>query len=214
MRRIVIVGFGMVGARLADEVRHRDDSVDITIIGAEPVPAYNRILLSAVVAGDAVPDSIVTHDEMWARRQRIDVRIGHSVRQIRDRSVLLDDRTEVDYDELVLALGSRARFPTLAGLSTQDDRIAVLRTIEDCRRIERIASGSSHVAVLGGGVLGVEIAHGLSRRGIRVSIVHPADYLMDRQLDPTAGTVLGTILATQGIRLHRARRARRWENNG
>jgi assimilatory nitrate reductase electron transfer subunit len=166
------------------------------------------------VAGDSRPDSIVTHDETWARRHRIDLRIGRTVTRISAQMIALDDDTELRYDELVLALGSRARLPRLDGLSTQDDRIAVLRTIEDCRRIERIATTSEHVAVLGGGVLGLEIAHGLARRGIRVSIVHPAGHLMDRQLNPEAGTVLGEILARQGIRLHTAKRARRWEHTG
>lgn len=211
MRRIVIVGFGMVGARLADEIRCRDELIDITIVGAEPHPAYNRILLSAVVAGDADPDSIVTHDETWARRHRIELRIGRCVRKIRAHAVMLDDGSEIHYDDLVLALGSRARIPRL---STPDERVAVLRTIEDCRRIERIATTSKHVAVLGGGVLGLELAHGLSRRGIRVSIVHPAGHLMDRQLDPDAGGVLGKILANQGIRLHTAKRAKQWESTG
>lgn len=214
MRRIVIAGFGMVGARLADEIRRRDEFAEITVVGAEPHPAYNRILLSAVVAGDSVPDSIVTHDETWAARHRIDLRIGCGVRQILAQDVALDDGSTLPYDELVLALGSRARLPNLPGLSTEDDRVAVLRTIDDCRRIERIATTTGHLAVLGGGVLGLEIAHGLSRRGIRVSIVHPGDRVMDRQLDPGAGGVLGEILTRQGIRLHTGRRAQRWEDTG
>lgn len=217
MRHVVIVGFGMVGARLAEEIRRRDpvaDKVRLTVIGAEPHPAYNRVLLSAVAAGHMSVDSIVTHDAAWADRHHIALRTGSRVAAIDSdaRRITLDDGSGLTYDDLVMATGSRARLPPIDGLSTQDSRVAVLRTIEDCRNIDRLCSTGRHLAVLGGGVLGLELARGLAGKGMRVTVVHPAGHLMDRQLDAGAGRVLGGILQRQAVELRTGNRAVCWES--
>ena len=120
-RRCVVIGHGMVGARLADEVRRRDPNgirVRLTVLGAEPYPAYNRVLLSTVLAGGLSARSVQLHPSGWAARKRIDLRTGVTATAIdRDRRVVhCSDGAAEPYDELVLATGSRAWKPPMAGL--------------------------------------------------------------------------------------------------
>ncbi|MCP2259614.1 assimilatory nitrate reductase electron transfer subunit [Streptoalloteichus tenebrarius] len=206
--QVVVVGYGMAGARLAEEVRRRDPEgarVALTVIGAEDHPAYNRVLLSSVLAGSLSPEAVRLHDDGWADRQRVDLRTGTAVRRIDvgSRKLELADGAVLGYDVLVLATGSRAWVPPTDGLldgtGTPADGVAVFRTLDDCRRILTRARAGAPVAVLGGGLLGLEAARGLAGRGHPVTVIHPVGHLMERQLDAGCGRVLARTLARLGI---------------
>ncbi|MBB5807793.1 assimilatory nitrate reductase electron transfer subunit [Saccharothrix ecbatanensis] len=207
MRNVVIVGYGMAGARLADEIRRRDpkaERVAVTVLGDESHPAYNRVLLSSVVAGSLTPEAVRLHDPEWAARHHIDLRLGGSVSKIdRTRRVVHVDDDEVPYDSLVLATGARSWVPPTDGLldgnGTLASGVVAFRSLDDCARIVDKASPGTPVAVLGGGLLGLEAARGLAGRGCLVTVVHPVGHLMERQLDPGAGRVLATTLRGLGI---------------
>ncbi|WP_236795879.1 FAD-dependent oxidoreductase [Amycolatopsis sp. GM8] len=207
-RKIVVLGYGMAGARLADEIRRRDPDgtgIALTVIGAEPHHAYNRVLLSAVIGGTMQPDLVRLHDPGWADEHHVDLRTGVAATDIdRDRRVVtLDDGSEVDYDALVIALGSKPWLPPVEDLTGEDGLpapgVVTFRTLEDCERILAVAKAGAPVAVLGGGLLGLEAARGLAGNGNLVTVVHPAGHVMERQLDPGAGRVLARILGTHGI---------------
>ncbi|GGP61145.1 FAD-dependent oxidoreductase [Saccharothrix coeruleofusca] len=207
MRKVVIVGYGMAGARLADEIRRRDpeaERVALTVLGDEAHPAYNRVLLSSVVAGSLPADAVRLHDPDWAARQRVDLRLGGSVGKIdRTRRVVHVDDTEVAYDALVLATGARSWLPPTKGLVDADGTpapgVVAFRSLDDCERIIAAAGPGAPVAVLGGGLLGLEAARGLAARGCLVTVVHPVGHLMERQLDAGAGRVLARTLTGLGI---------------
>ncbi|GDY30044.1 FAD-dependent oxidoreductase [Gandjariella thermophila] len=207
-RQVVVIGYGMAGARLAEEIRRRDphgDNVALTVVGAEPQHAYNRVLLSAVLAGSMSVESVRLHDSDWAERYGVDLRLGVSVTGIdrAARRVVLHDGSELDYDALVLATGSNAWVPPTEGLLAEDGSLApgvvTFRTLADCERIIAAARPGAPVAVLGGGLLGLEAARGLAGRGNLVTVVHPVGHLMERQLDPSAGRVLARTLGELGI---------------
>ena len=205
MRRVVVVGYGMAGARFADEVLRRDPTVALTVLGEERHPAYNRVLLSSVVAGSMTPDSVRLHGEDWAASHGVDLRLGVTVTGI-DRArrvVLVDGGEEVPYDALVLATGARSWIPPTEGLQEPDGSLAPgvvsFRSLEDCERIIAAARPGTPVAVLGGGLLGLEAARGLAGRGCLVTVVHPVGHLMERQLDAGAGRVLARSLGELGI---------------
>ena len=215
-RRIVIAGYGMAGARLAEEIRRRDSAhVALTVLGAERHAAYNRILLSSVVGGGMTPDMVRLHDTDWARRHDVDLRIGATVAGIdrAARTVTLTDGATVDYDALVLATGSRPWLPPCEGLLV-DGVLApgavAFRTLDDCERILAASRPGAPVAVLGGGLLGLEAARGLASRGNLVTVVHPVGHLMERQLDPGAGQVLAARLGTLGIEIRLGVKAARY----
>ncbi|AHH94383.1 FAD-dependent oxidoreductase [Kutzneria albida] len=207
-RRVVVIGYGMAGARLAEEIRRRDpagDRVELTVLGAEPMAAYNRVLLSSVVAGTMSQDAVRLHEHDWAQHHHVDLRLAATAVRI-DRSrrqVVLASGEQVGYDALVLATGSSAWIPPTPGLVAEDGELAegvvAFRTMADCERILESARAGAPVAVLGGGLLGLEAARGLAGRGNLVTVVHPAGHLMERQLDGGAGRVLARTLSGLGI---------------
>ena len=202
--RVVVVGNGMAGARVVDELRALDPGglLQVTVLGEESVPAYNRVLLSEVLAGRHRPDDIALSR---GRAGEDDVRLGLSAVAIdRDaRLVHTGDGGTVEYDVLVLATGSRPFVPPVDGLLEPDGTLVAgahaFRTLDDCRDIEASAREARRAVVLGGGLLGLEAARGLAGRGLQVVVVHNSTHLMERQLDPSAGRVLRRTLATQGV---------------
>ncbi|MGC4887750.1 FAD-dependent oxidoreductase [Micromonospora sp. DT227] len=197
--RVVVVGYGMAGARLAAELHARGGDRRITVLGAEPHRAYNRIMLSTLLAGKIGEPDV---ELVEALGPRVDVRIGSSVSAVdrAAREVRTADGGRYGYDHLVLATGSRAAVPPLPGLDPLPDRVVPFRTLADCRRILDVARDARRALVLGGGLLGLEAARGLAARGLDVTVVHPHGHLMERQLDPTAGAVLAGTLTGLGVR--------------
>ena len=203
MTRLVVVGNGMVGARFVEDLLAADSAhrFDVTVVGAEACEPYNRVLLSEVLAAKhdladltlptPVSDRLTVHRGTHAVRLDLD-----------DRLVETDDGVRLRYDRLVLATGSTARVPPIAGLSTVG-RLAggvhPLRTIDDAREIVAATLNAHRAVVLGGGVLGMEAACGLARRGVAVTVVHPAAALMERQLDEGASRVVETAMTALGI---------------
>lgn len=209
-----MVGHGMVGARLVEEIRRRDAQgtrVRLTVLGAEPRPAYNRVLLSTVLAGGLSTRSVQLHPAGWAARQRIDLRTGVAVTSIDrpGRAVQTADGAIERYDELVLATGSRAWIPPID--RADDPRVVPFRDLADCERILALARPGARFAVLGGGLLGCEVARGLAGRGVRVTLLHPRPHLMERQLDAGGAAVLAAALAGLGIDVRLGARAVAWE---
>lgn len=206
MTRIVVIGYGMAGARFVDEVRQRRGGAELTIFGAEASGAYNRVLLSSVLAGTTDPSTI----RLGPREPRgagYDVRAGVTVTGI-DRAtkqVVCDDGTRTSYDTLVLATGSRAWVPPIDGLARDGGAGGLIpgavafRTLEDCRAILAAAHGARRAIVLGGGLLGLEAARGLAARGLQVEVLHRSTHVMDRQLDARGARVLAASLADLGI---------------
>lgn len=197
--RVVVVGYGMAGARLTAELHARGGDRKITVLGAEPHRAYNRIMLSNLLAGK-IDEPDVELAEVDG--PGVDVRTGSAVTAIdrAAREVHTVDGDRYGYDHLVLATGSRAIVPPVPGLDPLPDRVVPFRTLDDCRRILAAARGARSALVLGGGLLGLEAARGLAARGLDVTVVHALGHLMERQLDPVAGAVLADTLARLGIR--------------
>ncbi len=217
-REVVVLGYGMAGARLADELRRRDpegERVALTVVGAERHGAYNRVLLSSVVAGTMAADSVRLHGDRWSSEHNVDLRLGVEAVAVdrARRRVRLADGAELSYDALVFATGSRPWLPPVEGLAVDGgpaDGAVAFRTLDDCDRIVAAARAGAPVAVLGGGLLGLEAARGLAGRGNFVTVVHPAAHVMDRQLDAAAGAVLAATLRDAGVEFRLGRTAARY----
>jgi assimilatory nitrate reductase electron transfer subunit len=196
--KVVVVGYGMAGARLVSELNGR---ADLTVLGAEPHRAYNRILLSAMVAGKVGEGEL----RLTEATRAVDLRLGVAATGINRtaRTVCTSAGDTVDYDRLVLATGATSVLPPIKGLVGDDgslpERVAPFRTLDDTRRIVELAGQGSSALVLGGGLLGLEAARGLAARGLAVTLVHAAGHLMERQLDPGAGHVLAATLDRLGV---------------
>ena len=192
--RVVVVGAGPAGVRVAS--RAADGGLDVLLLGAEPGVPYNRVTLSNLLAGDVDEDGLMT-----PTGHAISYRPGTRVASLdRDGSrVLLEDGEALAYDRLVLATGSRAvRLPLPGG---DLPGVLLYRTLADVRAMLAAAKTGGRAVVIGGGLLGLEAAAGLARRGMQVTVVHAVDRLMERQLDPGGAAHLARRLAGQGVSL-------------
>ncbi|GAA1913246.1 FAD-dependent oxidoreductase [Nocardioides marmoribigeumensis] len=199
--RVVVVGAGMVGHRLAEELCRRDPEgrLDVRVVGAEAYEPYNRVLLSEVVAGRAAWRSL-TLPELPAR---VEVRRSVAACSVdrEARTVLLDDGTAWGWDHLVLATGAAAFVPPVAGLEERPRHVHVLRDLDDVRAVVSRSANARHAVVLGGGVLGLEVAAGLHHRGVGVTVLQVDPSLMTGQLDPAPAAVLARRLEESGVRV-------------
>jgi NAD(P)H-nitrite reductase large subunit len=198
--RLVVIGNGMAGARFVEELRTRAcESFDITVIGDEPHGGYNRIMLSGVLGGFREPTEIVTHPREWYADERIALHAGTRAARIdrRAKTVTCDDGSVHPYDVLVIATGSRPFIPPVPGLDAP--HVSAFRTLDDCARIRSAAAGAHSAVVLGGGLLGLEAASGLTALGVATTVVHLAPQLMEQQLDADAGAALRTRIEALGI---------------
>ncbi len=199
-RRLVVVGTGMAGLAVVEEALRRRPAEDwkILMLGEEPGPAYNRVLLSKLLAGTCGPVELELRPLAWYAGNGVDLRGG-----CRAAALQLDARTVVDesgarhpYDALVLATGSRAFVPPIPGADLP--HVDVFRTWRDADALAATRPGTRGV-VIGGGLLGLEAAAGLRANGVEVTVVELADQLMGQQLDAGAAAMLQRTLAAQSI---------------
>jgi len=209
-QRLVIIGNGMAGARLAEEVlaRQGSDLFDIVVFGAESYGNYNRILLSGVLAGTHDPKDIFINPLHWYKEHSITFHAGSAVNRI-DRAaqmVYSEDGKAEAYDKLVIATGSDPFVPPLKNLYQEGGRfktgVFVFRTLDDCAEMIKASEQVKKVAVIGGGLLGLEAARGMLNRGLEVHVIHMLPHLMNIQLDPAASVMLKKTMLEMGLNLH------------
>lgn len=199
--KLVMIGNGMAGVRTLEELlRLAPDHYQITVFGAEPHPNYNRTLLSPVLAGEQSFEEIILNDLAWYEGNGIELLLNRKVVKIdrKRRQVIAEDGTCADYDRLVIATGSTPSRLSIPGNRLQG--VIGYRDIAGARAMIETARTHSHAVVIGGGLLGLEAANGLKQRGMDVTVVHLADWLLEKQLDQPAGEKLLRALQARGIR--------------
>jgi nitrite reductase [NAD(P)H] large subunit len=198
--KLVVIGNGMAGMRTVEALLKRaPDRYDITIFGAEPHPNYNRILLSAVLAGEAEAGEIVINPRDWYEAHGITLFTSDPIVALDPaaRLVTAASGRRVAYDKLVLATGSRPLAPPIPGLDLKG--VSAFREIGDVEAMIAAAKHARRAVVIGGGLLGLEAAWGLKQRGMDVTVIHLMPTLMERQLDAAAGQFLQRELEGRGI---------------
>ena len=202
--KLVMVGNGMAGVRTLEELlKIAPDLYDITVFGAEPHPNYNRILLSPVLAGEQTIDEIILNDWSWYTDHGITLHAGYKVNEV-DRVKRVVHATgpngeavSAEYDRLIMATGSN---PFILPIPGKDlNGVLAYRDIADTQAMIDAAKTYKHAVVIGGGLLGLEAANGLMKRGMSVSVVHVSPWLMERQLDDVAGKLLQKSLEERGM---------------
>ncbi|MEA2223617.1 MAG: nitrite reductase large subunit, partial [Solirubrobacteraceae bacterium] len=208
-QRLIVIGNGMAGARAVEEIIDRggSDLFSITMFGDEPHGNYNRISLSNVLAGSEDPAGIFLNPLDWYEHNDITLHAGVRIVKIDRyaRTVTADDGSIHPYDKLIIATGSRPFFPPIDGLrelGRPQTGIFGFRTMSDCTRMLEWARDARRVAVIGGGLLGLEAARGLQARGLEVHVIHRADRLMNVQLDGQAAAILRRGVEELGIHVH------------
>ena len=199
--RVVVAGNGMAGMRTVEELLKLGvaDRASITVFGAEPRGNYNRILLSPVLAGESQADDIMLHRPAWYAKRGITLHAGDPIVEIDRKRRLVKSRNGVvaPYDRLLIATGSDPIMLPLPGKELPG--VVTFRDLDDVNRMLEASAEDRHAVVIGGGLLGLEAAHGLRLRGMKVTVVHLLDTLMERQLDAPAGALLKAALEKRGI---------------
>jgi nitrite reductase [NAD(P)H] large subunit len=200
-RRLVVVGNGMAGMRTVEELlRLSPEAYDITVFGAEPHGNYNRVLLPPVLAGEQRPEDIILHGPEWYAEHGVTLHSHDPVVEIdRRRRVVRSARgVETGYDRLLLATGSSPIILPIPGKGFPG--VVAFRDIADVEAMLRAARQYRRAAVIGGGLLGLEAANALTKRGMDVTVVHLLPTLMERQLDAPAAALLRASLESRGLK--------------
>ncbi|WP_228152588.1 MULTISPECIES: NAD(P)/FAD-dependent oxidoreductase [Marinobacter] len=202
-RTLVICGHGMVAQRLLEELvaQPAQPYQRIVVFNGEAAAAYNRIQLSALLAGETAEDTLSLKTPDWFRRHHIEVHQSEPVVAIdrQQRSVITATGRVQCYDTLVLATGSRAASPGLPGEDL--DGVMSFRHLQDTRNLIAASATRRRAVVIGGGFLGLEAAEGLRCRGMDVTVLQRSSHLLNQQLDPAGGQLLAAALARRGLHI-------------
>jgi nitrite reductase (NADH) large subunit len=199
---LVVVGNGMAAARLVDELaKVALGRYAIAVIGEEPRLAYNRVLLSSVLAGETASHDIELRPASWWRDRGVTVKYGYVATEIDvgRRELKIANEESIGFSRLVLATGS-----TPLRLNVSGAGLAGVHTFRDSRDVDlllTLAAQRKRVVVVGGGLLGLEAAYGLVKAGASVTLLHLMDRLMERQLDAPAAELLKSLVERKGIRI-------------
>ena len=202
-RRLVVIGNGMAGMRTVEELLQlAPDLYDVTVFGAEPHVNYNRILLSPLLAGEKSVGEIILHPPEWYTEHGVTLHSGDPAVQIdrRRRVVRSQNGIETPYDRLLIATGSKPIVLPVPGAQLRG--VVTFRDLADVDAMLEAARCFRKAVVIGGGLLGLEAANALVRRGMDVTVVHLFASLMERQLDESAAALLKTSLESRGLKFH------------
>jgi NAD(P)H-nitrite reductase large subunit len=194
----VILGNGAAGISAAEEIRKRNSTCSIIMVSDEPVPSYNRPMLTKALSTLADADEIAVHDADWYKQSNIVNKLGTRAERIDTaaKTVTLDDGSILNYDKCIYALGSECFIPP--NLNIGKPEVVAIRRISDVKRIRELSPRVKNTVVIGGGVLGLEAAWEMSKSS-HVTVLEAADKLMVRQLDDAAGDFLADIIRSKGI---------------
>lgn len=212
--RVVIIGGGIAGVSAAEAARDTAPNSKVTMLCQEQAVPYYRLNLTRYLAAEIERDVLPIHAQSWYGEQGIDIRVGAAVTGVsrEENAVSTSDGDNIEYDRLILAMGSHAFIPPLPGADL--DGVTALRTAEEADDIlERLRKGSRCV-VIGGGILGLETAGALGSQGADVTLLESHEWLMPRQLNRKAADLLETHIESLGVTVRKAARTARIVGDG
>jgi nitrite reductase (NADH) large subunit len=200
--RVIIIGNGLGGAVAAKTLREIDPKVEIDIFAEEKFHYYPRPNLIEFVAGNLPIEKIFAYSEEWYDQQKIEVHLNQPIKKLipDSQEIEINGRKREKYDALLLAAGSFPFVPPFKGAEKQG--VFTLRTLEDALDILEYQKNHNEVAVIGGGLLGLEIARALSLRGASVEVVEFFEQLLPRQLDIQGSSLLKAEIEKMGLKIH------------
>jgi nitrite reductase (NADH) large subunit len=196
---VIIVGNGVAGVTAARIIKEKNPETRVSIYTDESHHYYPRPRLYEVLSGEAKPREVYMFSEEWYEKKGINVQLNKKALSIdtERKELLLEDRSRVNYDKLLLANGGHSFVPPIKGV--EKTGVFTLRTIRDALSIKRFTEKTKKVIVIGGGLLGLEFASSLKKLGQQVEVVEMFPRLLPRQLDPDGATILKNRIASRGI---------------
>ncbi|GFN34241.1 NAD(P)/FAD-dependent oxidoreductase [Tepidimicrobium xylanilyticum] len=200
--KYLIIGNGIAGLSAAKEIRNNDSESSIIMISSEPYHTYYRIKLTEYISKDFEETELLVNKDSWYEERDIKVQLNKIVETIdvEDQKIRLDDGTEIKYEKLLIATGSRPFIPPIAGKYKKG--VLALRTLKDLKYIKNYFNKCNNITVIGGGLLGLEAAWSLTKLGKNVSIVEFAPYLLPKQLDEELANKLKDKLVRKGFNIY------------
>ncbi len=203
-KQLVIIGNGLATMQLLKELDHQSDYF-ITVLSAENVPHYNRIMLSSLLAQETDLQSITPCDDAWYEERNVRVLLNHRVVNVdaENHALSCENGAKIHYDKLIFATGSRAFIPPMPGTKMPNvfEGVMGFRKLIDVDFMQEVTSRYQQAVVIGAGLLGIEAAVGLAKQGMDVTLLHRRDVLMNRQIDRTASDLLIKELKGRGIKI-------------
>jgi nitrite reductase (NADH) large subunit len=211
IKHVVILGAGVAGVTVAEELRHLLPDAELALVGEEPYEFYNRMAITRLVSESASIESLYLNRRDWAESRRVDLRLGIATAAIdlANREVETEDGARLPYDRLVIATGARPFVPPIDGFGVTGS--FVLRTIDDAVQIQQhVRRWRCRTAVVvGAGLLGLEAAYNIAQLGVRVFVLDRGPWPLSRQLDEPAGELLWEMIHDLGIQLLPSTQAQR-----
>ena len=197
--RVLILGGGIAGVTAAEAVRKLSDTCEIVLASAEAILPYHRMNLTRFLAGEVEQDDLVLQPESWYEAQRISLKLSSIAKGIdlAAHTVRFADESTLEYDKLILCLGASPFVPPIAG--AEGEGVMTLRTKDDALKLLELARSGVRMLAIGGGLLGLETAGGLSKHGAQVTILHKEDWIMNRQLSQETAAKLKALLEERGM---------------
>ncbi len=208
---IVIAGFGVAGATAAEAARKQNPKAYITLFSREKDLFYYRPRLPEAGSGQLTPDKILAHPRSWYAARGSEVRLGEYLAEVetKERIVRGSMGSRQTYDRLLLAVGAESNRPPLPG--DKLDGIFAVRSLNDAWSLSIFAQGKKRAVLIGGGLLGLEMAYALTRQGLEVTVLERGDRILPRQTTPGGAQVLSRQLAALGLEFRLASEADRFE---
>jgi nitrite reductase (NADH) large subunit len=198
---VVIVGNGVAGVTAARTIKDRNPEAQVSIYTDENHQYYPRPRLYEVLSGEAEPREVHLFSEEWYKKKGINVQLNTKAKSIDTdkKELLLENSSKVNYDRLLLANGGYSFVPPIKG--AEKAGVFTLRTIKDALNIKEFTKKTKKVIVIGGGLLGLEVAYSLKKLGQQVDVVELFPRLLPRQLDPDGATILKHRIESHGINI-------------
>jgi NAD(P)H-nitrite reductase large subunit len=202
MQQFVIIGNSAAGIAAVEAIRQRDKASKIIVISDEDYPAYCRCLISYYLAGEIKEDKLLYRPQNFYQENNIDLQLNKKVARVdpKKNRVVLEDKSQLAYDALLVATGSSPKFPeNIKGI--KKNNVFGLRTVKDARAIEGLLPVTKTVCVLGGGLIGLKAAHALKKRNIDVKVIIKSKQILSQMLDAQAAGIVQNRLEENGIEL-------------
>lgn len=209
MESIVVLGGGLAAATVVAELRERGYRGALSLVSEERDLPYERPPLSkGFLQGNDEPADFTVHDAHWYEQHEVAVHLGVAAISVETakQQVLLDDGTALDYDQLVLATGSRANLGGQTPIAGYDlPGVHVLRTLDDAKALRGELAEGAQVAVVGSGWIGMEVAATARQRGARVTVYSPSEVPLAKVFGERFGHYLLDLHQSNGVDVRTAR---------
>jgi len=201
MKQYIIIGNSAAGISCVEAIRQRDRESKIMVISDEDYPAYCRCLISYYLAGDVKEDKILYRPENFYRENNVDLFLNKKVIRVdpKKNRIILEDKTQFNYDVLLIATGASPKFPQLPGIKKRG--VFGFRTLKDTQEIVGLLQVTKVACVLGGGLIGLKAAYALKKKNVEVKVVIKSKQVLSQMLDFEAAGFVQKRLEENGIEI-------------